>query len=110
MKKIFLMAIALIFCFSGIARAETWVLWLGFDDTKEITWQIEAAFPSFSECSEKLLQTCKAGKGLLNWDSSCVIRQTAIFDHWAHPELRQETLSTIFITRLCLPDTVDPRK
>ena len=110
MKKIFLMAIALIFCFTGIVRAETWVLWLGFDDTKNITWQIEATFPSFNQCSEKLLQICKAEKGLLNSDSSCVIRQKAIFDSWAHPELGQEALFTIFITRLCLPDTTDPRK
>ena len=107
MRKL-LSAIILVICFSGVANAESWVLWLGFDDTRKITWQIEAEFPSSDQCSERLLQICKAGKGVLNPDSSCVIRQEAIFDRWTSPELHQKAL--FFITRLCLPDTVDPRK
>jgi len=112
MKRI-LLAIILVICFNGIAKAESWVLWLRFDDTKKITWEIEAAFPSFNQCSERLLQMCKAAKGVLNSDSSCVMRQSSKgeplinFHHSANPKLEQDAL---WITGLCLPSRVDPRK
>ena len=58
MKKIFL-AVIFIICFSGLANAESWVLWEGFPDYPalqggnryvEILWQVAQGYPTYELC------------------------------------------------------------
>lgn len=116
MKKILLMAITLIFCFSGIARAESWILWKQMNHVSFIegekndygTWFIVGAFPTVQECWATEEQMCERFKELADkktWpDTKCI-------KTWGGHLQYQKNKNGSFETEWkCLPDTVDPRK
>jgi len=92
--KGFLLAIILVICFNGVAKAESWVLWVGRDKNNDsnTVWTIEAAFPSYELCIDRLKNAC--GGGAFN-GSDCSKFNYLGYATWYFK---------------CFPSTIDPRK
>lgn len=110
MKKI-LLAVILVFCFSNVAKAESWILWemvsfkakdsgSGFHD---VIPRVFETFPTFGECSEYAQK--------LYDENTKNDKHPLSFSKRGFVVIWQENEKGFTVTKLqCLPDTIDPRK
>ncbi|HYA90108.1 MAG TPA: hypothetical protein VEK32_01275 [Thermodesulfobacteriota bacterium] len=101
MKRI-LSAIILVFCLSGVAKAESWILYRHVTEGNTSSWFIEEAFPSYNSCKEvfdrKLVFTEIHEK---DWTLTH-------FNDNGFMEVKKGMVTLVEF--LCLPSTIDPRK
>ena len=122
MKKI-LLAIVVVICFSGIAKAESWVLWESSGDIptgNEVPWHIVGAYPSYNSCRQMEQSICTKYESEFSKDIKDVKCYESLGGHTVtvfYNENQRKTLKDLKDSSWgfayewkCLPDTVDPRK